>query len=266
MNEGRKREDYRYNKEDFGGWGYGGQYNNKITDAYYGGGDYNGCEFFRPDGDIEGKDVNWCLSNGFFMIKPGLWSGPWYFNQFPHARKENWVGQRGHGVKDADVIIPSTMPQNDVFNDMHYDEFFPTPPYFTEDDSFHLEPFSPTLGRVLVISDEAQSEIESDFRAKRVVSTFESAGYVVEAWKFGGLEIREELRRGAFNIIIMLGNVDDDSSLFSLLLREWIHKAGGLLFVNGEGNAMERLFEDVFNASWRMAEYRRYTHYPGNAI
>jgi|AntRauTorckE5430_2_1112549.scaffolds.fasta_scaffold04525_3 hypothetical protein len=203
------------------------------------------------------------------MIEPGLWSGPWYFDQFPQARKENCVGQRGQAEKDADVIIPSTMPQNDGCDDIHYDEFFPAPPYFAEDDdddSFHLEPVSPTLGRVLVISDEAQSEIESDFRAERVVSTFESAGYAVEAWKFGGLEIIEELRRGAFNIIIMLGNVDDDSGLFSSLLREWIHKAGGLLFVNGEGNAMEGLFEDVFHASWQMAEYRRYTHYPGNAI
>ncbi len=27
--------------------------------------------------------------NGFFMIKPGLWSGPWYFEDFPMARKEN---------------------------------------------------------------------------------------------------------------------------------------------------------------------------------
>jgi hypothetical protein len=96
MNEAQKREDhrYRYDKEDYGGWGYGGQYNNKITDYKREGG-YNGCEFIRPCGNMEGKDVNWCLSNGFFMIKPGLWSGPWYFDQFPQARKENCVGQRG---------------------------------------------------------------------------------------------------------------------------------------------------------------------------
>eukprot|EP00979_Chaetoceros_neogracilis_P001986 scaffold360_cov262-Chaetoceros_neogracile.AAC.3 len=173
MNEKQKREDYRYNKEDYGGWGYGGQYNNKITDSFYGdayycGGDYDESEFFRPDGDLEGKDVNWCLSNGFFMIEPGLWSGPWYFDQFPQARKENCVGQRGQAEKDADDIIPSTMPQNDRCDDIHYDEFFPAPPYFAEDDdddSFHLEPVSPTLGRVLVISDEAQSEIGERFQS-----------------------------------------------------------------------------------------------------
>ena len=46
-------------------------------------------DFYRPDGDVEGKDIGWCLSKGFFMIRPGLWSGPWYFEDFPEARKEN---------------------------------------------------------------------------------------------------------------------------------------------------------------------------------
>jgi len=87
------------------------------------------------------------------------------------------------------------------------------------------------------------------------------------------LEIIEELRRGDFNIIIMLGNVDEDLGnvdedfgLFSLFIREWIHNAGGLFFVNGEGKGLEYLFEGVFNASWSMAEYRRDTYYPGNSI
>mmetsp|Transcript_27241 Transcript_27241/g.31147 ORF Transcript_27241/g.31147 Transcript_27241/m.31147 type:complete len:344 (+) Transcript_27241:119-1150(+) len=88
--EERDEEVYRYSEEKYGGWGFGGQYNNKMTD-------YNfdeewqceNVEFHRPDGDVEGKDIGWCLSNGFFMIRPGLWSGPWYFEEFPEARKEN---------------------------------------------------------------------------------------------------------------------------------------------------------------------------------
>ena len=36
-------------------------------------------EFLRPDGDIEGKDIPWwCMDNGFFQVRDGLWSGPWY--------------------------------------------------------------------------------------------------------------------------------------------------------------------------------------------
>lgn len=89
---------YRYNEEEYGGWGYGGKYNNKMSDY-----EFNcewqlqGVEFYRPDGYTEGKDIGWCLSNGFFMIKPGLWSGPWYFENFPEARREN---SSQHGDKD----------------------------------------------------------------------------------------------------------------------------------------------------------------------
>ena len=43
-------------------------------------------DFFRPDGDIEGKDIQWCLDNHFFEIRDGLWSGPWYYDYYPDER------------------------------------------------------------------------------------------------------------------------------------------------------------------------------------
>ena len=44
--------------------------------------DYNDTpvDFLRPDGDIEGKDIQWCLDNGFFQVEDGLWSGDWYYD------------------------------------------------------------------------------------------------------------------------------------------------------------------------------------------
>jgi hypothetical protein len=44
--------------------------------------------FYRPDGSIEGKDVGWCLDNDFHEIKDGLWSGDWYYRDFPDFKKE----------------------------------------------------------------------------------------------------------------------------------------------------------------------------------
>lgn len=43
--------------------------------------------FYRPDGDTEGKDKDWCRSHGFYQIKPGLWSGDWYWTHFPGAKR-----------------------------------------------------------------------------------------------------------------------------------------------------------------------------------
>jgi hypothetical protein len=46
-------------------------------------------DFLRPDGDIEGKDVQWCLDNDFFQIHDGdypLCSGPWYYRDRPEER------------------------------------------------------------------------------------------------------------------------------------------------------------------------------------
>lgn len=54
--------------------------------------DYTPVDFLRPDGDIEGKDVQWCLDNDFFQIHEGydgdypLWSGPWYYRDRPEER------------------------------------------------------------------------------------------------------------------------------------------------------------------------------------
>ena len=88
--EERDEEVYRYDEDQYGGWGLGGKYNNKMTDYNFEEEwQWKNVEFYRPDGDVEGKDIGWCLSNGFFMIRPGLWSGPWYFKDFPEARKEN---------------------------------------------------------------------------------------------------------------------------------------------------------------------------------
>jgi hypothetical protein len=66
-------------------------------DSDYGGGnrrnDYTPVTFYRPDGDTEGKDVQWCLDNGFFHIEEDLWSGNWYYRHFPDKRpKECPVG------------------------------------------------------------------------------------------------------------------------------------------------------------------------------
>lgn len=44
--------------------------------------------FYHPDGSTEGKSKSWCISNGFFEIEPGLWSGEWYWRDSPHAKKE----------------------------------------------------------------------------------------------------------------------------------------------------------------------------------
>ena len=46
--------------------------------------------FIRPYWDYEtdsfqkeGKYVEWCLDNGFQEVRPGVWSGPWYFEKYP---------------------------------------------------------------------------------------------------------------------------------------------------------------------------------------
>lgn len=66
-----------------------------IMNFYYGSDDssesswdFTPVSFYRPDGDIEEKDVGWCKSNGFFQIEGDLWSGPWYYRHFPDERPE----------------------------------------------------------------------------------------------------------------------------------------------------------------------------------
>jgi len=66
-------------------------------DSNYGGGnrrnDYTTVTFYRPDGDTESKDIQWCRDNGFFHIEGDLWSGNWYYRHFPDKKpKECPVG------------------------------------------------------------------------------------------------------------------------------------------------------------------------------
>jgi len=43
--------------------------------------------FLRPDGDWEGKDVQWCLDNDFFEVEEGVWSGDWYYESNPQEKR-----------------------------------------------------------------------------------------------------------------------------------------------------------------------------------
>jgi hypothetical protein len=49
-------------------------------------GNHEDIDFLRPDGSIEGKGIDWCLSNDFFQIEEGLWSGPWFYDTYPAAK------------------------------------------------------------------------------------------------------------------------------------------------------------------------------------
>lgn len=46
--------------------GYDGGYNHRRRRS-------EEVQFFRPDGSWEGKDVGWCLDNGFEEIGEGIW-------------------------------------------------------------------------------------------------------------------------------------------------------------------------------------------------
>ena len=67
----------RYDYDDFGFGGYEGQ--RRDTEV---------VSFYRPDGKCEGKDIGWCLDNGFFEIEDGLWSGDWYYEHHPNYKSE----------------------------------------------------------------------------------------------------------------------------------------------------------------------------------
>lgn len=74
-------------------------------------------EFLRPDGDIEGKDVQWCLDNDFFQIHEGcdgdcqLWSGPWYYRDRPEERPmhqqriKQYDDKTGTFINLVDILI-----------------------------------------------------------------------------------------------------------------------------------------------------------------
>ena len=46
------------------------------------------CYFVRPGGDIEGKDVFWCRTNGFHQIAHDVWAGDWWDGYEEGQRKE----------------------------------------------------------------------------------------------------------------------------------------------------------------------------------
>lgn len=43
--------------------------------------------FYRPDGDWENKSIGWCKQNGMIHIQGDIWSGNWYWEDFPHAKE-----------------------------------------------------------------------------------------------------------------------------------------------------------------------------------
>jgi len=74
----------------FSGFGYGmGYYDDDESHRDY---DDTPVDFLCPDGDIEGKDVQWCLDNDFFQVHDGmggdypLWSGNWYYKKHPEEK------------------------------------------------------------------------------------------------------------------------------------------------------------------------------------
>lgn len=56
-----------------------------VGDRYF---DLSEVSFHRPDGNVEGKDVQWCLDNGFYQIEDRYWSGDWYFRDNPDLDKQ----------------------------------------------------------------------------------------------------------------------------------------------------------------------------------
>ena len=78
----------RYDYDDFGFGGYEGQ--RRDTEV---------VSFYRPDGKCEGKDIGWCLDNGFFEIEDGLWSGDWYYEHHPNYKSEQEAARKERAAK-----------------------------------------------------------------------------------------------------------------------------------------------------------------------
>jgi hypothetical protein len=116
-----------------------------------------------------------------------------------------------------------------------------------------------TLGKVLVLSDEYDFEIEDYHYAKSIVRSFESAGYSVEVWKLGFYEVIQALQTADFNILIILGAEIYDEYEFFPIIRQWVH-AGGMLLLNGDGPNINMVFEEELNLEWSTADYGRLTH------
>jgi Ankyrin repeats (3 copies)/Zinc finger C-x8-C-x5-C-x3-H type (and similar) len=69
-----------------GGGGNNSKSRRRPDRSHYQGRLYEEVNFYRPDGDTEGKDIGWCLGNGFYEIEHGLWSGDWYYRHHPHVK------------------------------------------------------------------------------------------------------------------------------------------------------------------------------------
>lgn len=59
--------------------------------------------FYRPDGSCEGKDIGWCLDNGFHEIEDGLWSGDWYYRHHPNYKEEKEAARKEQEAKRKSI-------------------------------------------------------------------------------------------------------------------------------------------------------------------
>ena len=94
--------------------------------------DYTPVTFYRPDGDTEGKDIQWCRDNGFFHIEEDLWSGNWYYDHFPDKRPTDCpVGgcqQQFHTSEKLDLHLRNNMGKaHDRYRKNNDIVFGPTP-------------------------------------------------------------------------------------------------------------------------------------------
>jgi hypothetical protein len=76
---------FKFQDEEFIYYGYDDNKWEIYGDKYV---DFMQVDFLRPDGDIEGKDVQWCLDNEFYHIEEDLWAGNWYFRDNPVINKQ----------------------------------------------------------------------------------------------------------------------------------------------------------------------------------
>jgi len=90
--------------------------------------DFTPVSFHRPDGDVEGKDVQWCLDNDFYQIEDGYWSGDWYFRDRPNLDKQVYIEEtlkiREINQKRRDFIDAKSAAEADerIFEEKHREE------------------------------------------------------------------------------------------------------------------------------------------------
>mmetsp|Transcript_30202 Transcript_30202/g.72493 ORF Transcript_30202/g.72493 Transcript_30202/m.72493 type:complete len:359 (+) Transcript_30202:56-1132(+) len=99
----RERHSFRSSYRDFNNYTDDDPYRNydDYGDTNHWGNDWGGSDgydseddehrdiqFYRPDGEYEGKTPYWCRTNGFSEVEPGIWSGKWYWEHFPNRKEE----------------------------------------------------------------------------------------------------------------------------------------------------------------------------------